>query len=144
MCQLKNGSIISTNQIDPQSTRAYLHKQQETEGEPEPEGKREVRVKGKAEAYSLWLADDIGDGLGGFGEDGGGVHPLQVHVGRHVQARHPRSLPLPLPPLRNCLRLAAFSSSALLRSLLCAAAPLPLYPATATLKRKESPLLCLS
>jgi len=140
---IKKRSIISTNQIDSQSTRAYLHKQQETEGEPEPEGKREVRGQGKAEAYGLWLADDVGDGLGGFGEDGGGVHPLQVHVGRHVQARHPRSLPLPLPPLRDCLRLAAFSSSALLRSLLfslVSAAPLP---SILCYTEKESHMLCL-
>jgi hypothetical protein len=45
-------------------------------------------------AYGLGLADDGGDGLGGVGEDGGGVHPIQVHVGRHVEARH---LPSPIP-----------------------------------------------
>jgi hypothetical protein len=46
---------------------------------------------GGRRAYGLGLADDGGDGLGGFGEDGGGVHPIQVHVRRHVQARHSRS-----------------------------------------------------
>jgi len=62
MCQLKKKSIITTNQIDPQSTKS-LHKQQD---------RREQEGKGKAEAeaYGLWLADDVGDGLGGFGEDG--------------------------------------------------------------------------
>ena len=49
--------------------------------------------KGGEGAYGLRLADDGGDGAGGVGEDGGGVHPLQVHVRRHVQARH---LPPPL------------------------------------------------
>jgi hypothetical protein len=43
-------------------------------------------------AYGLGLADDGGDGLGGISEDGRGVHPIQVDVRRHVQARHPRSL----------------------------------------------------
>jgi len=69
------------------------------------EGKREEGAKGEGEArkaYGLRLADDVGDGRGGFAEDGRGVHPLQVDVRRHVQARHPRrlrpSLRLPLPP----------------------------------------------
>jgi len=57
---IKKKSIITTNQIDPQSTKS-LHKQQDG---------REQEGKGKAEAYGLWLADDVGDGLGGFGEDG--------------------------------------------------------------------------
>jgi hypothetical protein len=46
-------------------------------------------------AYDLRLADDGGDDLGGFSEDGGCVHPIQVDVRRHVQARHPRSLTIP-------------------------------------------------
>jgi len=114
-----------------------LHKQQDKRNQ---RGREKSWGKGKAEAYGLWLADDVGDGLGGFGEDGGGVHPLQVHVGRHVQARHPRSLPLPLPPLRDCLRLAAFSS-ALLRSLLsglCSSSP-----SLSCYTEEESHLLCL-
>lgn len=33
------------------------------------------------ESYSLGFADDCGDGGGGFGEDGGGVHSFQANVG---------------------------------------------------------------
>lgn len=48
---------------------------------------------------SLRLSDDLGHGLGGFGEDGGGVDPLKAHVGRKVKARHLLFLLLLLPRL---------------------------------------------
>uniref|UniRef100_A0A2P2K2E2 Macrophage migration inhibitory factor homolog isoform X2 n=1 Tax=Rhizophora mucronata TaxID=61149 RepID=A0A2P2K2E2_RHIMU len=38
--------------------------------------------------YGGGLADDAGDGGGGFRQDGGGVNAFKAHVRRKIQARH--------------------------------------------------------
>jgi len=60
--------------------------------------------------HALWLADELGDSLGGLGEDGGGVDSLEVDVGGDIEARHllffsltPLSLDSPVSTQKPCV-----------------------------------------
>jgi len=59
-----------------------------------PRHKKNSKTKRRRKTYSLGFADEVGDGGGGFREDGRGVNTVEGDIGGDVEARHFSSLRL--------------------------------------------------